>query len=80
MPDFSALHSIRKPAGNSAYENETFCDSLAFQGTMNVLQDGRVIEQITGSGHHGADYVGVASIRSGKGYKINGMPMLNRIV
>jgi len=80
MPDFSALHAIRKPAGASTVENETFCDSLAFQGTMNVLEDGKMVDQILGSGHHGPDYIGVSSIRSGKGYKIGGQPNLNRLV
>ena len=27
---------------------------------------------VKGSGHHGNDYVGVASVRSGKGYKVTG--------
>jgi len=80
MPDFSSLHRIRKPAGASASENETFFDSLAFQGTMKILQDGREVEMVQGSGHHGPDYVGAASIRSGKGYKITGQPSMQRLV
>jgi hypothetical protein len=27
---------------------------------------------VKGSGHHGVDYIGVASVRAGKGYKITG--------
>ena len=80
MPDFSSLHRIRKPAGASASENETFFDSLAFQGTLKILQDGREVEMVQGSGHHGPDYVGAASIRSGKGYKITGQPSMQRLV
>jgi hypothetical protein len=80
MPDFTALHSIRKPAGASTIENETFCDSLAFQGTMRITEMGREVEHIQGSGHHGPDWVGVASIRSGKGYKASGAPSLQRLV
>ena len=80
MPKFTALHAVRKPAGASTVENETCCDSLAFQGTMNVVEDGRVVEQILGSGHHGPDYIGVASIRAGKGYKIGAQPTLSRLV
>ena len=30
------------------------------------------IMDVKGSGHHGVDYVGVSSVRSGKGYKITG--------
>jgi len=80
MPNFSSLHQVRKPAGPSAHENETFCDSLAFQGTMKIYEDGREVEHIQGSGHHGPDWVGVASIRSGKGYKISSQPGLARLV
>ena len=80
MPDFTGLHSIRKPAGASTVENETFCDSLAFQGTMRITELGREVEHIQGSGHHGPDWVGVASIRSGKGYKAAGAPSLQRLV
>ena len=65
MPNFSAHHFIRKPAGASMVENETFCDSLAFQGSMNIVEDGRVIEQIHGSRHHCPYYIGVSSIREG---------------
>jgi hypothetical protein len=80
MPDFTALHAIRKPAGASTVENETFCDSLAFQGTMRITELGREVEHIQGSGHHGPDWVGVASVRSGKGYKAAGAPSLQRMV
>ena len=80
MPNFSALHNIRKPAGASAVENESVFDSLAFQGTMKTMEDGREVEHIQGSGHHGPDWVGVASIRSGKGYKISSQPGLQRLI
>ena len=80
MPRFHSLHNIRKPAGASAEANETFFDSLAFQGTMITLQDGQRVDEVQGSGHHGPDWVGVASIRSGKGYKIVGQPMTQRLV
>ena len=65
MPNFSALHSIRKPAGASTVENETFCYSLAFQGSMNIVEDRRVIEQIHQSWHHCPYYMGVSSICEG---------------
>jgi len=80
MPHFSNLHKIRKPAGTAAVENETFCDALAFQGTMKTFQGGHEVEHIQGSGHHGPDWVGVASVRSGKGYKIASQPGLQRLV
>lgn len=31
------------------------------------------VHEISGSGHHGIDYVGVASVRSGKGMRMGSM-------
>lgn len=61
-------------------ENESTGNSLAFQGTVriwksNVGGGNTLIADIKGSGHHGVDYVGVASVRSGKGYKVTGENM-----
>lgn len=81
FPDFSELHSTRKSAGESSREAETATDSLAFQGTMRIKEAGCVKTEILGSGHHGPDFVGMASIRAGKGYKmISQQPMLGRLV
>lgn len=81
MPSFHELHKMRKTAGQSSAEAETQTDSLAFQGSMRIKQDGRVIQEIQGSGHHGSDYVGVASIRAGKGIKYTGQaPVFSHMV
>ena len=81
FPRFYELHMQRKDAGQSTQELETTTDSLAFQGTMRIKEDGRVLTEILGSGHHGPDYVGAASIRAGKGYKmVPGRPMLQHLV
>lgn len=81
FPNFSELHSTRKTAGDSAREGETTTDSLAFQGTMRIKENGCVKTEILGSGHHGPDFVGIASIRAGKGYKmITQQPMVGRLV
>ena len=82
MPDFWDLHKIRKNAGTAAVENEAQSDALAFQGTMRTLSadNGALIQEIQGSGHHGPDFVGCASLRAGKGYKINSQPTIQRIV
>jgi hypothetical protein len=69
MPDFTRIHNPKK-AGTSSEENESSCNSFAFQGSMRVHSGnglGFGVEEITGNGHHGLDYVGVASIRAGKG-------------
>jgi hypothetical protein len=48
---------------------------------MKVIPNGAVgaAHEITGSGHHGNDYVGVASVRSGKGMRM-GTGMENTLV
>jgi hypothetical protein len=82
MPNFYDLHMIRKNAGLAASENEASSDALAFQGTMRTLSadNGAVIQEVMGSGHHGPDFVGCASLRAGKGYKINSQPTVQRLV
>ncbi len=79
MPNFTYMHTTKKAAGQAIAENESTGNSLAFQGTYRVWKEpaaggggGTILTDIKGSGHHGVDYVGVASVRSGKGYKITG--------
>jgi len=79
MPNFGELHHTRKDAGNSAHENETTTDILAFEGSMRIRENERIVSEIEGSGHHGKDYTGVASVRAGKGYKITGTPQAMRM-
>jgi hypothetical protein len=78
MPDFSKMHNT-KTAGSAAEENETQSCALAFQGTMKVYtnQPGAPMQEVSGSGHHGIDYVGVASVRSGKGMCMGMVPELS---
>ena len=82
MPDFSMLHRIRKNAGQASVENESKVDSIAFQGSMRVITSDTqtVVKEIAGSGHHGPDFVGCSSLRSGKGYKMNSQPGLARLI
>jgi hypothetical protein len=80
MPDFRTMHMTRKSAGQSSADAETSTDCLAFQGSMRV-KEGGVTQEIQGSGHHGPDYVGVASVRAGKGQKVSGQaPTLHRLI
>jgi hypothetical protein len=82
MPNFSNMHNT-KHAGNASEENETTCNSLAFQGTMQIhTANGTGGETVTGNGHHGVDYVGAASVRAGKGIMMGSMMQatLGRIV
>lgn len=71
MPEFRTMHLTRKSAGQSSADAETGTDCLAFQGSMRI-KDGGIVQEIQGSGHHGPDYVGVASVRAGKGQKVAG--------
>jgi hypothetical protein len=81
MPSFHEMHMMRKSAGQSSAEAETHTDSLAFQGSMRIKEGGVVVQDIQGSGHHGPDYIGVASVRAGKGQKVSGQaPTLHRLI
>ncbi len=63
IPSFSSLHESNKPACMASVENEISCNVFAFQGTMKVLNmSGREIKHIQGCGHHGLDWVGMASV------------------
>jgi hypothetical protein len=68
FPDFARLHRQRKPAGYNAQESLTETTSLAFQGTSRVYYKEDSVEECTkGAGHLGQSYVGIASVREGKG-------------
>ena len=82
MPNFKSLTLVRKNAGQSAVDQETPSEMLAFQGTMRVRTKGSMgYTEILGSGHHGPDYVGIASVRDGKGQKVAAaQPVLHRLI
>jgi hypothetical protein len=81
MPHFHEMHMMRKTAGQSSADSETHTDSLAFQGSMRIKENGIIVQEIHGSGHHGPDYTGVASVRAGKGQKTAGQaPTLHRLI
>ena len=73
MPDFTQLHVCNKSAGDCAQENVASIQSaIAFQGSMRVLNSsGQLVSEVQGCGHHGPDYVGVASKRNGKGMTVS---------
>ena len=78
MPNFTQMALNRKPAGAASSENEVCSDMLAFQGSMRVREANGGLTEVNGSGHHGHDFVGVASLRAGKGYRIQSQPQLAR--
>jgi hypothetical protein len=78
MPDFTKMHHNRKGAGMASTEGDTHTYSMAFQGTMDVKLHDRPIRRVRGSGHLGESYVGVASVRAGKGMVASGPLHLQR--
>jgi hypothetical protein len=65
--------------GHAAYSNETDPYVFSFQGHMTTIRDGNR-EKIHGSGHLGSNFVGVASVREGRGMLPRGKPMLAHLV
>ena len=82
MPPFTDLHKTRKSAGVGSMDQETPTDSMAFQGTFRIKdKSGTRTQEILGSGHHGPDYVGVSSVRAGKGQKtMSAAPTVHRLI
>jgi hypothetical protein len=67
MTQWSNAEQSNRPAGESCVLNESTSTPMAFQGSMRVMQGGNLIEDIKGSGHLGHSYVGIASVREGRG-------------
>jgi hypothetical protein len=68
MPYWASIDQNSRPAGECCIGNETSSSMLAFQGTMKIYgSGGQELQNIQGSGHLGHSYVGVASVREGRG-------------
>lgn len=83
MQMWGSIDQSGRPAGECCISGETASQMLAFQGTMNVYnkQNGSLIDAVHGSGHLGQSYVGVASVREGRGMsQVAAMPSLVRQV
>ena len=83
MSQWASADQSTRPAGEACIANETSSSNLAFQGSMRILNmnSGACIEDIKGSGHLGHSYVGIASVREGRGV-LNGAgpPMMGRMI
>ena len=66
-------------AGALAVANETDPYVFSFHGHMTSILDGQR-EETHGSGHLGSNFVGVASVREGRGMLPRGMPSLQHLV
>jgi hypothetical protein len=71
-------HSNQSP-GHLTYQNETDPYMYSFHGHMATFLDGHK-EEMQGSGHLGPNFVGVASVREGRGMMPRGMPSLTHLV
>ena len=81
MPDFSYYHQTRKLPGYSSVDFETTQNALAFQGSMRIVRSNGMRDEIHGSGHHGADMIGISAVRAGKGMRpITAPPTAMRLV
>jgi hypothetical protein len=81
FPNFEMLHKTRKAAGDNAKDSVTEVTSVAFQGTIYVDRNGNGgWEHTRGAGHLGDSYVGVASVREGKGFRQDALPAYTRAV
>ena len=67
MQMWGSVDQSGRPAGDCCVANETASHMLAFQGTMKIYSDNVLVESVQGSGHLGQSYVGVASVREGRG-------------
>jgi hypothetical protein len=65
--------------GPAAFSNETDPYVFSFHGHMAQILDGQR-EETQGSGHLGSNFVGVASVREGRGMLPRGMPTLAHLV
>lgn len=81
LPNFNQLHVIRKVAGQQTVQNETNVCALSFQGDVQENSPGgNIVKKTVGSGHLGHSFVGVASVREGKGLRPVGQPALTRMI
>lgn len=83
MEHWVTVDQCNRPAGDSCIGNETSTSMYAFEGTMREFSNdsGQVTQTKTGSGHLGPSYVGVASVREGRGImNAAGQPALGRLI
>jgi len=76
---WSELHQALDP-GHAAYSNETDPYIFSFHGHLTTITKTGQREEIHGSGHLGSNFVGVASVREGRGMLPRGKPMLTHLV
>jgi len=69
-------HQMVKDAILASTSNESTSCKLMYQGTSRWLTRTAQPREVTGSGHHGHDYVGVTAVRNGKHMQASSAPMV----
>lgn len=64
---WKGMHAIAGTPGSQAIADETSLNQFSFSGQMCVINSKGQREEYQGSGHLGPSYVGVASVREGRG-------------
>lgn len=76
----SASHSASTP-GEMSMSNNSESRLMAFEGTMRTYFNNQLAQETRGSGHLGPSYVGVASVREGRGINNSAMqPTMGRLI
>ena len=76
MHQEGALH---KMASEASISSESTVARMAYQGTSRWYIGTETPITNLGCGHHGPDYVGVASVRNGKSLMTNALPTVNHV-
>jgi len=81
MTQWASTDQTNRPAGEACIANESSSCPLAFQGSMRMIAPGGSVTETHGSGHLGHSYVGIASVREGRGVQNQAMqPVMHRMI
>ena len=81
MTQWASTDQTNRPAGEACIANESSSCPLAFQGSMRMIGPSGAVTETHGSGHLGHSYVGIASVREGRGIQNQAMqPVMHRMI
>ena len=81
MPTWSQLSDNNERPGSTCIEDITELQLMSFSGQLRIFHNDVCVEELQGAGHLGPSYVGVASVREGRGLTVQpGRPTLQRLV
>ena len=79
VSNWTGMNQQQSP-GALAVADETEAYQYSFHGHFATINDKGLREEVQGSGHLGSNFVGVASVREGRGMLPRGMPSLTHLV